>query len=52
MDIKLRNFWKAAKVCDPSNYEDVKKCMKRLRGFHDLKLKVNHEFDISDSGIL
>ena len=28
------------------NYEDVKKCMKRLHAFHDLKLKVNHEFDI------
>ena len=31
---------------DPLNYEDVKKCMKRLHAFHDLKLKVNHEFDI------
>ena len=43
---KITEFLEGAKVCDPSNYEDVKKCMKRLRGFHDLKLKVNHEFDI------
>ena len=35
-----------ARVCDPSNYEDVKKCMKRLRDFHEMKLRVNHEFDI------
>lgn len=28
------------------NNDDVCKCMKRLREFHDMKLKVNHEFDI------
>ena len=43
---KITEFLEGARVCDPSNYEDVKKCMKRLRAFHDLKLKVNHEFDI------
>lgn len=43
---KITEFLEGARVCDPENYEDVKKCMKRLRQFHELKLKVNHEFDI------
>lgn len=43
---KITEFLEEARVCDPSNYEDVKKCMKRLRYFHEMKLKVNHEFDI------
>ncbi len=43
---KITEFLENARVCDPLNYEDVKKCMKRLRDFHGLGLKVNHEFDI------
>ena len=43
---KITEFLEGARVCAPLNYEDVKKCMKRLHAFHDLKLKVNHEFDI------
>ena len=43
---KITEFLEDARVCDPLNYEDVKKCMKRLRSFHELKLKVKHEFDI------
>lgn len=43
---KITEFLEGARVCDPLNYEDVKKCMKRLRSFHELRLKVNHEFDI------
>lgn len=43
---KITEFLEGARVCDPLNYEDVKKCMKQLHAFHDLKLKVNHEFDI------
>lgn len=43
---KITEFIENAHCCDAYNYEDVKKCMKRLRGFHDLRLKVNHEFDI------
>ena len=43
---KITEFLEGARVCDPLNYEDVKKCMNRLRNFHELKLKVNHEFDI------
>lgn len=43
---KITEFLEGARVCDPVNYKDVKKCMKRLRNFHELKLKVNHEYDI------
>ena len=43
---KITEFLENARVCDPLDCEDVKKCMKRLRDFHGLGLKVNHEFDI------
>ena len=43
---KITEFLEGARVCDPLNTEDVKACMKRLRAFHDLKLKVDHEFNI------
>ena len=43
---KITEFLENARVCDPLDYEDVKKCMKRIRDFHGLGLKVNHEFDI------
>lgn len=43
---KITEYLEAARVCNPFDYEDVKQCMKCLRGFHELKLKVNHEFRI------
>ena len=43
---KITEFLEGARVCDPTDYEDVKKCMSRLHDFHALKLKVAHEFDI------
>mgnify|MGYP005861657571 FL=1 len=43
---KITAFLENARVCDPENNDDVCKCMKRLREFHDMKLKVDHEFDI------
>lgn len=43
---KITEFLEGARVCDPLDYEDVKKCMRRLKAFHGLKLKVSHEFDI------
>lgn len=43
---KITEFIENARVCDPSNDEDLKKCMKKLKQFHDMKFKVNHEFDI------
>lgn len=43
---KITEYIDRAKVCDPFDMEQVKKCMKRLKGFHELKLKVGHTFDI------
>ena len=43
---KITEYLKGARVCNPLNYEDVIKCMEKLRAFHELKLRVNHEFDI------
>lgn len=43
---KITVFFERARVCDPLNDDDVKKCMQRLREFHNMKLKVKHEFDI------
>ena len=43
---KITEFWENARVCDAFNPEDVKQCMKCLRNFHELKLEVDHEFDI------
>lgn len=43
---KLTHFFNNARVCNPNNYDDVSKCMKKLRQFHEMELKVNHHFDI------
>lgn len=43
---KITEFLEDARVCDPLDFEDVKKCMKHLRSFHEMNLKVEHEFDI------
>ena len=43
---KITEFLEGARVCDPFNRQDVKKCMKKLRDFHALKFQVQHTFDI------
>lgn len=43
---KITKYLTDARVCDPENPDDLKKCMKKLRDFHDRKLKVDHYFDI------
>ncbi len=43
---KITEYLDDARVCDPDNVDDLKKCMVRLRGFHEMKLKVAHTFDI------
>ena len=43
---KITEFLEGARVCDPLNEADVRRCMQRLRGFHDLQLQVDHSFDI------
>lgn len=43
---KITQYLEDARVCDPSDEEDLKKCMEKLRKFHRLGLKVSHEFNI------
>ena len=43
---KITEFIDGARVCNPENKNDVAQCMKKLREFHELKLKVDHEFDL------
>ncbi len=43
---KLTAFLNDARNCDPECYDDVRACMKKLRQFHEMGLKVEHEFDL------
>lgn len=43
---KITRYLEGARVCDPEDPEDLKKCMEKLRSFHQKKLKVPHRFDI------
>lgn len=43
---KITKYFENSRVCEPYSPEDQRACMKKLKEFHDLKLKVDHEFDI------
>ena len=43
---KITEYLENSRVCDPESKDDIEKCMKRLRDFHNENLKVNHIFDI------
>ena len=43
---KITKFLEGVRVCDSENEDDLRKCMAKLRAFHEMKLKVEHEFDI------
>lgn len=43
---KITKYFNDARVCDLDDINDLTVCMKKLREFHNLKLKVDHEFDI------
>ena len=43
---KITRYFNDARVCDLDDVNDLTVCMKKLREFHNLKLKVDHEFDI------
>ena len=45
---KITRFLDHARVCDPHNLGDIQKCMHRLRQFHEMKLKVDHRFNLFD----
>lgn len=43
---KITRFYENTRVCDPLDPEDVRKCMKKLREFHERRLVVPHTFDL------
>lgn len=43
---KITKFIEGARTCNPFSVEDIVKCMNKLRCFHDLRLRVGHDFDI------
>lgn len=43
---KITKYLDNCHTCDATNWNDVAMCMKKLRDFHNLKLKVNHIFDL------
>ncbi len=44
--IKITKFIDGVRTCNPYDIDDVKKCMTKLRDFHAMSLKAEHEFDI------
>ena len=43
---KITKFLEGIRVCDSENVGDLKRCMEKLRAFHEMKLSVPHTFDI------
>lgn len=43
---KITEYMEGARACNASSETDLKACMKKLRYFHELGLKVEHKFDI------
>lgn len=43
---KITKFLDGIRVCDSENAGDLKRCMEKLRQFHEMKLSVPHTFDI------
>lgn len=43
---KITRYIEGVRCCDPDDLSDIRLCMKKLRAFHEMKLKVGHEFDI------
>lgn len=43
---KITAFLENARVCDPEDPNDVRRCMVFLREFHERRLHVGHSFDI------
>lgn len=43
---KITRYLENVRCCDPFNVDDLKKCMTKLRAFHEMELSVEHEFNI------
>lgn len=45
---KITEYWEDSHDCDPSNEKEVEACIHHLKKLHDMKLEVNHSFDIGE----
>lgn len=43
---KITKFLEGIRVCDSESVPDLKRCMEKLKAFHEMKLSVPHTFDI------
>ena len=43
---KITEYLENTRTCDAFSESDIKKCMLKLREFHELELQVDHEFDM------
>ena len=43
---KITRYLEGVRVCDAGSPQDLRRCMEKLRGFHEMGLTVGHEFDI------
>ena len=43
---KITKFLENIRACDPDRVSDLEQCMKKLREFHQMELKVPHTFDL------
>ena len=43
---KITRYLEGVRVCDADSVRDLRRCMKKLRDFHEMGLSVGHEFDI------
>ena len=43
---KITRFLEGVRTADPYNVRDLEQCMRKLRQFHEMQLKVGHTFDI------
>lgn len=43
---KITKYLTGSRVCNVDDVNDLERCMEKLRWFHDLHLRVDHEFDI------
>lgn len=44
--VKITRFIRGARTCDPRNWEEVARCLDKLREFHALALRTDKEFDL------
>lgn len=43
---KITKYLEGVRTCNPDSEPDLKRCMKKLRDFHNMKLMAAHEFDL------